>query len=162
MKLILAAVLAAGAAAVALPAAAESQWLASVEYAQSDFSKGGPNPGMVSAQVDYRSSHFWGIEAEGSSGVVENRNVDIGTEFAGYATVTVPAGSSVDLFARGGYGFLTARSAGINNANYWAAGVGAEFWLSKGLGIRADYTRQMFNKNVPDADVYAIGLSHKF
>ncbi len=66
------------------------------------------------------------------------------------------------MFARGGWGVLTANSAGINNADFWAAGVGADLWLSDHFGLRADYTRQFINKRVPDANVYSVGLTHKF
>lgn len=122
--------------------------------------------GAVTARGRYMFTDFVGAEVEGSFGVKDETtggfDIGIDTSFGGFAVVGAPVAENFDIFARLGYattsfdvsGFGLSGSADIDGVAY---GVGAEYFFTKSLGIRGDFTKYDGGDDVAgEADVFSI------
>jgi outer membrane immunogenic protein len=168
MKAILATAAAAAVIAMAAPAAAQTQMDASVGYSLTDA--GDANLGAVTGRVGVRAG-WLGAEGELSLGVgsddVGAAKVKLDNQWAIYGKAIAPVSENFDVFARIGYGEsrVETKFAGVsakntdNSVNY---GAGAEWFFDANNGVRADYTRQDFDKGAEDANVWSLSYVRKF
>lgn len=136
--------------------------------------------GRIGARMGQTWGMNWGLEGEIGGGLsLYQRSVRGGTLYttepvagAGYLVANLPLTPmpNLELLARVGYGAagthqsLNGRSFDrvTNSANF---GLGAQYWMTSGDAIRADYTRRDYigGSAIPDgADVWSLSYVRKF
>ena len=123
------------------------------------------------ARLGYNFSQNFGIEAEGSLGLIDNEirtGVDLETQWdlGAYIVGRVPVSEKLDLFARAGYTSVNFHVEGTGvqtadfNADGFAVGGGLQYNISDLNGIRIGYT---YNEaDGIDADVIDLSFVRKF
>ena len=132
----------------------------------------------LSAKVGYNINEYFGVEGQGSFGIIDDsvEGVDVGIDssFGGFGVVRYPLAENVDVFGRAGYQFTQIgfdADAGADfstDADGFALGAGATYWLNEKSGIRLEYT--YFDLDFDDeitsestsADVFTLSYAHKF
>ena len=166
---------------VAAPAIAQAQTAAptgfygSLGYAGTSYS--GYDVGAIQGRLGYRLNNWLGAEGEVSGGVKDDKvNVGPGVDAkvkldhqeAIYGVGFLPLSPQFDLIGRVGYGHTKASgSAGCftaaTSADSWNYGAGAQYHLDDKNGIRADYTREEFQRtNGGHADVWSVAYNRRF
>jgi hypothetical protein len=149
-------------AGTALPAAAQTT--GSIGWSRFD----GDDVGLDSVTGRLGTRWGWiGVEGELSGGVgsdtVSGVKVKLNHQAAIYATGTVPISENFDLFARVGYGTTKISGGGLSGSEQsWNYGVGGQYFFDGMNGVRGDYTRQDFNDNLGNADVWSLSYVRRF
>jgi hypothetical protein len=114
----------------------------------------------------------WGINhARIGSGVTANtglraNSVGINDQQTIYGVGYLPLGRNIDLFARIGYGRTDWNFKGmghfLDDDTSWNVGGGGQWFWDGQDGIRAEYTRENFNRAVPNSDSWSISYVRKF
>ena len=195
MKLMLMTAAAAAALTIAVPAMAQSTDSTSKtgiygNLGWNETQVEGADVGAINALIGGRWGNYLGVEGELNYGVLSGSrtfgagtagqtNVDVGQRLGGavYGVGFLPLGSNFDLLARVGWGEAHYNIHPTNLADYTASengiryGVGAQYILTGGTGVRVDWTREhLGDLNDPegyfsgnrDANVWSIALTHKF
>ncbi len=125
----------------------------------------------VMGRLGYNVSKNFGIEAEGSIGIIDDElisGVDLETQWdlGAYVVGRVPVSKKLDLFARAGYTTVNIHVEGTGvqtadfNADGFAVGGGLQYNISDLNGIRIGYT---YNEaDGLDADVIDLSFVRKF
>lgn len=114
--------------------------------------------GNIVARVGADISQYFGVEGEGSVGVLEdNDDFKIDYKIAGYGKVQFPATDQVNIFARVGYYKV---EADLGEADGMAYGGGLEYLFTDRDGVRFDYTK--LDDTGGSADTYSIVYSRRF
>ena len=168
---------AAVAAAIAAPAAAQSfsspTWYGSVGYSNLSTEDSDISLDAVTGRVGARFNPYFGAEGELSIGVGEEEvlpgvDVNLNYDAAVYGVAAYPVTPNFELFGRLGYGTteLEASGGGVTVAedgdslNY---GVGANYFFDGLNGVRADWTRRDFQDDSNgEADVWTINYVRRF
>jgi hypothetical protein len=174
MNKFLAAVSAAGLCALAAPAFAQTVD-ASVGYTSVDADD--VSLSAITGRVSWTSANVFGVEAEASFGVDDDRvvvagppavNVDVRLKHAAavYGTAGIPFSENGRVYARVGYGTQKIEgSAGATTVGgtdqSWNYGVGAQVLFDGRNGVRADYTKHDFNDG-GDADAWSVSYVRRF
>jgi outer membrane immunogenic protein len=130
----------------------------------------------LSAKVGYNFSEFFGVEAQGGFGVIDDevdlgggQTADIGidTYISGFLTGTFPASEQFDLIGRVGYYYANAEASAGNlsvseDIDGFAAGLGGQFNFGTDYksGIRAEYT--YLDGDGDGGDLYTVSYIRKF
>jgi hypothetical protein len=169
-----AAAFAAPAFAQTLPVIGPVSYSASVGYTGVNIDSFDFGMATFRARADFRK--YFGVEAEGAFGMVDQSHEDNGVtvsrhindEYAAYGVVHYPVLPSANLFARVGYGHtdMTASPTALpkTSAGYdsWNFGAGAEYFWEKN-GMRVEYTRMDFQDGgLRDADTISVSYVRKF
>jgi len=114
--------------------------------------------GNVIARVGADISQYFGVEGEGSFGLLEdNDDFKIDYKLAGYGKLQFPATEQLNIFVRAGYYTV---EADLGEADGLALGGGIEYMLNERDGIRFDYTN--LDDDGGSADTYSIVYSRRF
>lgn len=114
--------------------------------------------GNIVARVGADIHTYFGVEGEGSIGVLEdNDDFKIDSKFAGYGKLQFPASDQVKLFIRAGYYTV---KADLGEADGLAFGGGLEYMLNDRDGIRFDYTN--LDDDGGSANTYSLVYSRRF
>jgi hypothetical protein len=186
MKSLVAFAALAAAAAVAAPASAQTlpSYLAPVSYngsvAYTGVDTQGADLGAVTFRLGADLGKYFGVEGEGSFGVVDQdgsiggvaTKLHLNDQYAGYGVARYPLLPNANLFARVGYGHSDVKasaSAGGLSASQtvgldsWNYGGGANYFFDAKNGVRVEYTRFDFqDRGVRDADTWSVGYVRKF
>jgi hypothetical protein len=136
------------------------------------FTDGSDNTlNAVQGRVGYRAMHYLGVEGEAAFGV---GSTSLGSGVSGhlnnsagaYAVGYLPVSPQLDLFARAGWAEDNVKVSGggssiSGNANGFAWGGGGQYFWDGKNGVRADWTRQDFNRGV-NANVWGVSYARKF
>ncbi len=127
----------------------------------------------IGGKVGYQFADYFGVEAQGSVGIIDDEQTigavtaDVGYDYllGGFAVATLPLEDGFELLGRVGYYYteLSAEGAGVtvtDDADGFAAGVGAQFMWDDANGIRADYT--YLDGNGGHADSVSLAYVRKF
>jgi outer membrane immunogenic protein len=157
-------------AAAAVPASAETT--GSLGWSRADT--GDANLDGITGRLTWTQGYF-GVEGELTGGVGSDTvnvggtdvKVKLRDQAAIYGVGKIPMGDNFDLFARVGYGTTKVSGAALGTGvtgseESWNYGVGANWFLDGKNGVRADYTRENFNHNTGDADVWSLSYVRKF
>jgi hypothetical protein len=132
--------------------------------------------GLVTLRARADFAKYFGVEGEGSFGVVDQStdvngvhiSSHVNDQYAAYGVVRYPVLPSANLFARGGYGHTDVKSSAVmmNSVtagfDSWNYGAGAEYFWEKN-GMRVDYTRMAFqDRGLRDADTVSVSYVRKF
>lgn len=175
-------ILAAGAAA-AVATAAQAQiptpaLSASLGYTKKEDS----NLEAVQARLTGRFHPNFGVEAEGALGIephtltfpsappltIKNQ---LRGELGVYAVGYLPVTPNAEVFARVGYGntwlkrtFAQAPDLAVTKVDSGSLnyGVGGQYFVDGRNGVRLDYTRQDFSKDIPTEDTWAVSYTRRF
>lgn len=178
--LIAAASLAAIAAVV--PAAAQAQDAATdnigayVNLGLAHVDGQGSNFEAIQGRFGYRFHNNFGVEGELAAGVKgygtgttlangDEVRLKLKHQAAAYGVGFLPIGPNTDLLARIGYGTtkINANLAGLSDeAQSVNFGVGAQHHFDGLNGVRVDFTRHDFEKDLGHANVWSVGYSRKF
>jgi hypothetical protein len=151
--------LAAAAAAIASPAAAQGAdpgtWYAGAGYTRYEFD--GADVGGVTGRLGYRFTRYLGAEGEVTVGVEDDDNAELDNAFGIYGVGTVPLTDSFDVFGRVGYQRVQVDGSGAfadvdDDGPGYGAGVNWRF--SPNMGVRAEYTR--LDADDADADTWSV------
>ncbi len=113
----------------------------------------------VVGRVGYDISKNFGIEGEGSFGVIgtEENGVDIDTPYSlgGYILGRLPVGEQFDLFARVGYTVVNIEGEGFGQQESLtldgvAGGIGVQYNFDESNGLRLGYTAADLDGNGGD------------
>ena len=179
---ILATVLAAGLAAAAAPAWAQSDsdkptetgWYGSLGYTLERKDQADLN--VLNGRFGARLLPYFGLEGEAYFGVGTKDAPGFGGDFrerldhgvAGYAVGYLPLGHGLDLFVRGGYGttlYTVEDPSGLashQNRDSLNFGGGVQYLFDGANGLRLDYTRREFIKSPLSANDWGISYVHHF
>lgn len=167
--------------AVAAPAVVHAQtapvtgFYGNLGYSNTDGS--GVDLGAIQGRLGYRANNWLGVEGEVAAGIDHDKvNVAPGVDAkvklkhqeALYGVGFVPVTPNLDLLARVGYGHskATASVAGTrvsDSGDSWNFGAGAQYHLDGKNGVRADYTRQEFQRSGGGhANVWSVAYSRRF
>jgi len=150
----------------------------------------GANTGAINALIGGRFGNYLGVEGELNYGLTSGdrtygagtagqTNVNVKQKLGGavYGVGFLPLGQNFDLLARVGWGKADYRISPTGLTQYTASesgiryGVGAQYILTGGTGVRVDWTRQHMGdltdsggyfSGSRDANVWSIALTHKF
>lgn len=175
MKTMIAAAALAAATAFAAPALAQTDFGPISGYANAGYTYTHSDPldlSSVHGRLGVRSTYV-GVEGQGAFGVGNDTDSGIkfkvNHEFSGYLIGFLPLqDTGAELFARVGYGNTSFRGStgGVHadvDFNSWNFGVGGQYFFKKGPnGVRVDYTRERFNDNAGNADVFSVSYVRKF
>ncbi len=195
MKLMLMTAAAAAVLAAAVPAMAQSSDSISKtgiygNLGWNETQVEGANVGAINALIGGRWGNYLGVEGELNygltsgdrtfgAGTIGQNDVNVKQKLGGavYGVGFLPLGQNFDLLARVGWGEAHYRISPTALPQYTATengiryGVGAQYILTSGTGVRLDWTRQhmgdlsdsgqYFSGN-RDANVWSIALTHKF
>lgn len=167
---------AAVAAAIALPAAAQSfqdpSWYVSGGYSNLSTDDLDGSFDAVTGRVGARFNPYFGAEGELSVGlgdetVAPGVDANLNYDAAVYAVGAVPVSPNLELFGRVGYGTteLEASGGGVTvseDGDSWNYGVGANYFFDGLNGVRADYTRRDYQNDGGEADVWSINYVRRF
>ncbi|WP_372786370.1 porin family protein [Phenylobacterium sp.] len=167
--------------AALLPAAASAQTAATsgttfygtLGYADTDLDH--VNLGAIQGRLGARFGQYFGVEGELSGGVKDDKvnvggtdvKVKLDHQEAIYGVGFLPISPNFDLLARVGYGHsqgsgsvpgVTATAKGDS----WNYGVGGQYTFDGQNGVRVDYTREAFQHNNGDANVWSVAYVRKF
>lgn len=176
MKALIAAAAAVALTSVALPAAAQSaSFYGNVGYSFVDADDVNVDLGAIGAKLGARFNPYLGVEGEAAFGVNDDTvtvaNVPVKVELqhtvAAYVVGYLPASSSVDLFARVGYGTskIKASAAGVSasdDESGWNAGLGAQWFFTANDGVRGEYTKYGIDDNGLQANAWTVSYVRKF
>lgn len=132
--------------------------------------------GVVTARVGYKLVPNVGLEAEASVGVKDDAfDISVGGpgairhkhDVAGYFVGFMPLGERVELFARVGVGLTSVESSapGVTvrgDGESFNYGAGANLFIDRYNGLRADWTRRNFADNAGEANVWSISYVRRF
>jgi hypothetical protein len=169
------------AAALAAPVFAQAQDAPSVNGAYGTLGyanthSGGADLGAIQGRLGYRMN-WLGVEGELSGGVKSDHvavapgvdaRVKLSHQEAIYGVGFVPLSPKFDLIGRVGYGHtkVTASAAGARAAargDSWNFGGGAQYRFDGVNGIRADYTREEFQRTGGGhANVWSVAYTRRF
>ena len=150
----------------------------------------GANTGAINALIGGRWGNYLGVEGELNyglssgdrtfgAGTAGQNDVNVKQKLGGaaYGVGFLPLGQNLDLLARVGWGKADYRISPTGLDHYTATesgiryGVGAQYILTGGTGVRLDWTRahmgdltdsgQYFSGN-RDTNTWSIALTHKF
>jgi len=114
--------------------------------------------GNVVARVGADISKYFGVEGEGSFGVLDdNDDFKIDYKLAGYGKLQFPASEQVNIFVRAGYYTV---EADLGEANGLALGGGLEYMFTERDGVRFDYTN--LDDDGGSANTYSLVYSRRF
>ena len=120
----------------------------------------------VLGRLGYNFSENFGVEAEGSFGVIGNDDagIDVDTKWdlGAYVVGRIPVSEQFDLFARAGYTNVNVEVNGVGDANFdgFAVGGGIQYNFDAQNGFRLGYT---YNEGDGlDADVIDLSYVRKF
>jgi len=186
MKSLVAFAALAAVAAVAAPASAQTlpSYLAPVSYtgqvAYTGIDTQGADLGAVTFRLGADLGKYFGVEGEGSFGVVDQNGsfsgvatkLHLNDQYAGYGVVRYPLLPNANVFARVGYGHsdvkASATAGGLSASqtvglDSWNYGAGANYFFDAKNGVRAEYTRYDFqDRGVQSADTWSVGYVRKF
>ncbi len=194
MKLVIAAATTAAVLGLAAPVLAQESQSKDGVYANLGWSGTDTQGNMtqsITGRVGGRWHQYFGVEGEVSGGLGgDSRISGSGTPAqtnlytkqtlagAAYAVGFIPLGPKFDILGRVGYGaskYDVRPGVGPSydaNENGIRYGVGAQYLLNGGNGLRVDYTRQHMGNlsdsggylmpGSHDAGVWAVSLAHKF
>ncbi len=166
---------------VAVPAIGQAQTAAptgfygTLGYAGTSYS--GFDVGAIQGRLGYRLNNWLGAEGEVSGGVKDdhvevapgvNAKVKLDHQEAIYGVGFFPVTPQLDLLGRVGYGHskATGSAGGIeaaSAADSWNYGGGVQYRLDDKNGIRADYTRESFQRtDGGHADVWSVAYARRF
>lgn len=168
--------IAAVAAAVALPAAAQTfqnpSWYVSGGYSNLSTDSLDDSLNAVTGRVGARFNPYFGAEGELSVGLGDTEltpgvDVNLNYDAAVYAVGAIPVSPNLELFGRVGYGTteLEASGGGVTvseDGDSWNYGVGANYFFDGLNGVRADYTRRDFQDDGGEADVWTVNYVRRF
>lgn len=127
--------------------------------------------GAVQGRIGVGLHPNFRVEGEAAFGVndddVAGVDVELDHQFAGYAVGVLPLSPNAELFGRIGYGTteFSAEALGASvdgseqSVNY---GVGGSYYFDGVNGVRADYTRQDFEDDAGEADVFSLSYTRRF
>jgi hypothetical protein len=166
---------------LAAPALAEEQMVAPTglygTFGYAGANQSGVDLGAIQGRIGYRFNNWLGAEGEVSGGVKDDRKsiapgVDakfkLDHQEALYGVGLVPLSPQFDLIGRVGYGHsrVSAKADGISvadAADSWNFGAGAQYYFDGKNGVRADYTREEFQRtDGGHADVWSVAYSRRF
>ena len=115
----------------------------------------------------------WGVNhhrnGNGVTGVsnVKANTVGIGNQQTIYGVGYIPLSRDIDLFARIGWGrtefdFKGMTHPGPDGNTNFNAGAGGQWFWDGSDGIRAEYTREIFNSSVPNDNNWGVSYVRKF
>jgi len=137
----------------------------------------GVDLGAIQGRLGYRANNWLGVEGELSGGVKSDHvnvapgvdaKVKLDHQEAIYGVGFLPVSPQWDLLARVGYGHTkaTASAAGASvsdRGDSWNFGGGAQYHFDGVNGIRADYTREEFQRrDGGHANVWSVAYSRRF
>lgn len=107
----------------------------------------------VGGKLGYNFNETFGVEAQGSFGIIDDKEDFFGTEiksgvdnsFGAFGVARFPATDKIELFARAGYHFTKFGFSGDGenitaNTDGFALGVGGQYFFSAADGIRVEYS----------------------
>lgn len=165
----------------ALPAISQAQSIAptglygTLGYAGSSYS--GFDVGAIQGRLGYRFNNWLGAEGELSGGVKDDRrDIAPGVSAKGsldhqeaiYAVGFLPITPQFDLLGRVGYGHTKAEVEGdgykvSDSADSWNYGAGVQYHFDPKNGVRADYTREEFQRSDGGhANVWSVAYTRAF
>ena len=132
--------------------------------------------GAIQGRVGARFGQYFGVEGEVSGGVKDDKVNVAGTDVkvkldhqeALYGVGFLPISPNFDLLARVGYGHTegSGSAPGVSTTvkgDSWNYGVGGQYSFDGVNGVRADYTRESFQRHGgSDADVWSVAYVRKF
>jgi hypothetical protein len=140
-------------------------------------SSSGADVGAIQGRLGYRFNNYIGAEGEVSGGVKDDRvslapgvdaKVGLDHQEAVYGVGFLPVTPQLDVLGRVGYGHskMSAKVAGISGsdaADSWNYGAGVQYHFDGKNGIRADYTREDFQRSDGGhADVWSVAYARRF
>lgn len=180
MKLLI--TVAAGAAIAALapamasaqPATSGTTFYGTLGYAGTDLDD--VDLGAIQGRLGARFGQYLGVEGEVSGGVKDDKVNVAGTDVkikldhqeAIYGVGFLPISPNLDLLARVGYGHTEGSGSvgGVSakvKGDSWNYGVGGQYTFDGVNGVRADYTRESFQRSGGgDANVWSVAYVRKF
>lgn len=167
---------AAVAAAIAAPAAAQTlsnpTWYGSVGYSNLSSDDTDVDLNGLTGRVGARLNPYFGVEGEltvglGDEQMVPNVDVQLNHDAAVYGVASYPVAQNFEVFGRLGYGTTEIEASGLgttatNNSDSWNYGVGANYFFDGVNGVRVDYTRRDFQDDAGEADIWTIGYVRRF
>ena len=164
------------AAAIAAPAAAQSlsspTWYGSAGYANLSTEDSDVSLDALTGRVGARFNPYFGAEGELSVGVGEEEvlpgvDLKLSHDAAIYGVAAFPVAENFELFGRLGYGTTEIEASGggftaSEDGESWNYGVGANYFIDGVNGVRADYTRRDFQDDGGEADVWTINYVRRF
>jgi hypothetical protein len=140
-------------------------------------SSSGADVGAIQGRLGYRLNDYVGAEGEVSGGVKDDRvavapgvdaKVGLDHQAAIYGVGFLPVTPQLDVLGRVGYGHskMSEKVAGISGsdaADSWNYGAGVQYHLDGKNGVRADYTREDFQRDAGGhADVWSVAYARRF
>ncbi len=132
--------------------------------------------GAIQGRVGARFGRYFGVEGELSGGVKDDKvrlggtdvKVKLDHQEALYGVGFLPIAPNFDLLARVGYGHTEGSGSvpGVSTTvkgDSWNYGVGGQYSFDGVNGVRADYTREDFQRSQGgSADVWSVAYVRKF
>lgn len=139
------------AALLAVPvSSAHAQAYAGAGYTHFDYDGG--DVGAVTGRLGYRLNPNFAVEAEGSTGIEDDDDVELNHNLGAYAVGMLPISQNFDLLGRVGYQTTEIDTPlGDADADGVAYGVGAQYRFTPSFGVRADFTRMEGDDEEADA-----------
>lgn len=107
----------------------------------------------VGGKLGYNFNETFGVEAQGSFGIIDDKEDFFGTEvkagvdnsFGAFGVVRFPASDQIEIFARAGYHFTKFGFSGDGESisvdtDGFALGVGGQYFFTGSDGIRVEYS----------------------
>jgi opacity protein-like surface antigen len=166
---------------IALPALAQAQTAAptgvygTLGYAGT--SNSGADVGAIQGRLGYRFNNYIGAEGELSGGVKQDRvgvapgvdaKVKLNHQEAVYGVGFLPVTPKLDVLGRVGYGHSkysvsVPGAKGSDASDSWNYGAGVQYHVDEKNGVRADYTREEFQRSAGGhADVWSVAYARHF
>lgn len=164
------------AASIAVPAAAQSlsspTWYGSAGYSNLSTEDSDISLDALTGRVGARFNPYFGAEGELSVGLGEEElapgiDASLNYDAAVYGVAAFPVSQNFEVFGRVGYGTteLEASGGGVTvteDGDSFNYGVGANYFFDGANGVRADYTRRDFQNDGGEADVWSINYVRRF
>lgn len=107
----------------------------------------------IGGKLGYNFNETFGVEAQGSFGIIDDKEEFFGTEiksgvdssFGAFGVVRFPVSDEIELFGRAGYHFTKFGFSGEGESitadtDGFALGVGGQYFFSEADGIRVEYS----------------------
>jgi hypothetical protein len=166
---------------LAAPAFAQEQIVAPTglygTFGYAGTSQSDADVGAIQGRLGYRFNNWLGAEGEVSGGVKDDHfsvapgadgKYKLNHQEAIYGVAFLPLNAQWDLLGRVGYGHTKASASALgvkvsDSADSWNFGGGVQYFFDGKNGVRADYTREEFQRtDGGGANVWSVAYSRRF